>query len=237
MTASSPHVSSPVCRRCGQCCRAESPALHLADLPLVRRGALSRTHLVTLRRGETVNDNVAGRLTVLEREMVKIAVTRAAQACVFYDAASRACRIHASRPVECRALFCEDTSAIEGLYQQERLTRADILNTEGGLWELVSFHDRTFPADTASELTRQAATGHEDARKRLTEMVQGEASFRRVFLEKTGVPEQELDFYFGRSLARICSQFGVKLTVDWQWASSSNLHVAAALAIPPCSKG
>jgi len=207
----SSEIPTPICRRCGQCCQAGGPALHLADLPLVRSGTISRAHLVTLRQGETVNEDVTGRLIVLEREVVKIAGKGKSPACLFHDGAARACRIHASRPVECRALFCEDTSGIEALYQKDRLTRADILNTDGALWELTVFHDRTFPAAMASDLARQAATGHTTARERLAEMVHAEASFRRRFQGKTGIPEKDLDFYFGRGLVRICSQFGIQL--------------------------
>jgi len=159
-----------------------------------------------------VRDNVAGALTVLEGEMVRIAWAGESPACIFHDALSHLCLIHTDRPCECRALFCEETSAIEALYRQDRLTRADILNTDSGLWELARFHDRTFPAGMASDLARRAAAGGQDARERLAEMVRAEASFRRTFQEKTGVPEKELDFYFGRSLTRICSQFGVRLS-------------------------
>jgi len=179
-------------------------------MPLVRDATLERAALVTLRAGETVRDNVAGRLTVLTREVVKIAWAGESPACLFHDAPSGLCRIHDSRPAECRALFCEDTSAIQALYRQDRLTRADILNTDGALWELAAFHDRTFPAAMASDLARRAAAGDTAARLRLTEMIRAEASFRQAFQEKTGVPEKEPNFYFGRSLARICAQFGVK---------------------------
>jgi len=208
----SSETPAPICRRCGQCCQSGGPALHLADLPLVRSGTISRAHLFTLRPGETVNENVTGRLIVLEREMVKIAGREQSQACLFHDARRHACRIHVSRPVECRALFCEDTSAVQALYRRDRLTRADIISTGGGLWELTRFHDRAFPAGAAAHLARQAATGHTAARERLAEMARAEGAFRRTFQEKTGVPRKELDFYFGRSIARICAQFGVRLT-------------------------
>jgi len=198
------------CRRCGQCCLKGGPTLHREDLPLLGPGGIRRAQLVTLRRGETVRENVAGGLVRLESEVVKVAGLGQAPACLFHDHAARACLIHARRPAECRALFCEDTSALESLYRRDRLTRGDILDQGGGLWELVSFHDRTFPADMASELSRKAAVGRREAFDSLVELSRAEESFRRAFMEKTGIESLELDFYFGRSLARVCAPFGMR---------------------------
>jgi hypothetical protein len=60
------------CRRCGRCCRLGGPALHAADLPLLRSGRLALADLVTLRRGEGVTDNVTGRVGPTPAELVKL---------------------------------------------------------------------------------------------------------------------------------------------------------------------
>lgn len=200
----------PHCRRCGQCCIKGGPALHQEDLPLLAAGVLKRAHLVTLRAGEPVHENVAGKVTELDTEIVKVAGGGAGFTCRFYDRQGKACLIHGNRPAECRALFCEDTSSIEALYSRDRLTRADIVDTGGGLWELVDFHGQAFPAAMAASLARQASDGRRGAIETLMELVEAEQSFRRAFLERTGATPEELDFYFGRSLARICAPFGVK---------------------------
>ncbi|MFZ5425591.1 MAG: YkgJ family cysteine cluster protein [Thermodesulfobacteriota bacterium] len=205
------HLHSPTCRRCGQCCLKGGPALHLEDLPLLAAGVLKRARLMTLRAGEPVHENVAGKVTELDTEIVKVAGGGAGFACGFLDPRANACLIHENRPAECRALFCEDTSAIEGLYLRGRLTRADIVDTGGGLWELVEFHGQAFPAAMAASLARQAWDGSRRAIVTLTDLVEAEQSFRRAFLDRTGVTPEELDFYFGRSLARICAPFGVTL--------------------------
>jgi len=205
-----PPPHSPSCRRCGQCCLKGGPALHLEDLPLIVAGVLKRAHLVTLRVGEPVHENVAGKVAELDSEIVKIAGSGVGFACRFHDREGKACLIHENRPSECRALFCEDTSGIEALYARDRLTRADIMDTGGGLWELVAFHDQAFPAAMAAALARQASDGRRRALETLGELVEAEQSFRRAFLERTGATPEELDFYFGRSLARICAPFGVK---------------------------
>lgn len=199
----------PLCRRCGRCCLAGGPSLHLRDIPLIEDGTLRRDHLVTLRRGEPVHENVAGGLAVLEAEMIKIGWTDENFACRFYDRDEAACLIHERRPAQCRALFCEDTSALRALYATERLTRAELVDRRGGLWELIAFHDRFFPAGEAAALARDAARGAERAREALLELVRAEESFRSDFLEKTGADPAELDFLFGRSLAAVCAPLGV----------------------------
>lgn len=201
-------LSDPVCRRCGQCCRKGGPALHREDLPLVRSGAIPRERLFTLRAGEMVHENVAGGVVRLEIEIVRLAGDGNSPACSFCDGKAGTCLIHADRPAECRALFCEDTSAIEAMYRERRLTRADILDQGGALWELVTFHEATFPAAAAVELARRAASGRRDAVESLRELIRAEENFRNTFREKTGISPGELDFCFGRSLGRVCAPFG-----------------------------
>jgi Fe-S-cluster containining protein len=201
---------SLLCRRCGQCCVKGGPALHLQDLHLLESGIIPRRRLVTLRQGETVYENISGGLCELQHEIVKVAGQGTGFTCGFYDYTRAECRIHASRPAECQALFCEDTSAIEQMYSRERLTRADIMDSGGALWELIIFHDQAFPATMAVSLARKASEGQRKARESLLELTETEENFRRAFLEKTGITPEELDFYFGRSLARICSPFGAR---------------------------
>ncbi|WP_243359892.1 YkgJ family cysteine cluster protein [Fundidesulfovibrio terrae] len=206
-----------VCRRCGLCCLKGGPALHTQDATLVASGVITRRDLVTLRKGEPVRENVAGKLAGLTEEMVSIRGGGSGDpdrpfACIFHDAEKQACRIHGHSPAECRALFCEDTSALEAMYREGRLTRADLIDTGGGLWELISFHEESFPAAAAVRLARSAATGDSRAAGLLQELAAAEDNFRRLFLERTAAPPEELDFYFGRALAVVCAPFGVDLT-------------------------
>ena len=201
-------ANAPVCRRCGRCCTSGGPALHRADLHLLQSGELSRADLVTVRAGEIVHENVAGGLVELQSELVKLAGRGGGFACRFHDAQEKACRIHQSRPVECRILFCEDTASIEGMYREDRATRADIVAVAGGLWELIDFHERTWPAAMGVGLARKAARGDVAARESLGELASAEGAFREAFRAKAGIAESEVDFYFGRSLSRICAPFG-----------------------------
>jgi len=210
--------NTPTCRRCGRCCLQGGPALHLEDLPLLATGTLLRGHLLTLRAGEPVHENVAGALATLHSELVKIAwmpppepptqegpETAPQFACRFYQPESSSCLIHGNRPAECRALFCEDTAAIEALYARDRLTRAHIVDTRGSLWEVVSFHEESFPASTATALARAAARGDRIAARELEALTEAERRFRQAFAVRTGQSPGELDFYFGRPLDAVCA--------------------------------
>ncbi|MFH1885151.1 MAG: YkgJ family cysteine cluster protein [Pseudomonadota bacterium] len=132
---------TPVCKRCGQCCRAGGPGLHVPDLDLIGRGVLPWRFLVTLRRGERVEDNVAGRVAALDAEMVKIRGRAGGGVCILFDEWTRACRIHEDRPTECRALFCEDDRALREIYQTDRITRWDLLGDHPDLLRRVKEHE------------------------------------------------------------------------------------------------
>ncbi len=229
-------MSPPPCRRCGTCCKKGGPALHGADLPLLSSGHLPRRQLVTLRRGETVRENVSGGLVILDCEMVKIAGTGSSWTCSLYHHDHRACLIHAHRPVECQALSCEAPEALAAIYASDRLTRADIIGRDGALWELITFHEQTFPATTACALARAAVPGvpgatacaatpgapgaaarpevshPEEALLQLAEMIDREHAFRAAIKERTQATEAELDFYFGRSLAVLAQAYGLRPT-------------------------
>ena len=202
------------CRRCGACCRQGGPALHRQDLTLAHDGLL-RSQLFTLRAGERVLDNVAGQLTTLTREMVKIApAPGGGWDCRFHlstPQALSACSIHRQRPAECRALSCRDTAPLAAMYLEDRLTRADLVDTAGALWEIIAYHDNTFPAGPALSLARLAAAGDRAALATLSETAAREDSFRQAFLTRLAIDAAEMDFYFGRDLVRLAKAFGVIL--------------------------
>ncbi len=143
------------CVGCGTCCRKGGPALHSEDAALFAAGAFSRADLVTVRAGELAFDQVSGALLPLDSDIVKFGdgrirnshgfmvsaddadCTQAAglSGCRFLEEMPKTatgairgqCGVYAHRPVECHALLCKDTRAIEALYNKDRLDRAAIL--------------------------------------------------------------------------------------------------------------
>ncbi|GAB6038174.1 hypothetical protein JCM15519_27330 [Fundidesulfovibrio butyratiphilus] len=186
----------------------------MADTVLLGGGLLLREHLVTLRRGEPAYDNVADRLVGLAVEIIKIGGENGAQACRFHRPERQECSIHEKRPIECRALDCRDTRAIEALYDKDRLCRAALVNTQSALWEIVAFHERTFSAIHAVSLARRIVAGDRAAEHELADLARREADFRMAFAERFDNPPGEMDFLFGRSLAQVLAPYALSALAD-----------------------
>lgn len=188
------------CRRCGRCCRLGGPALHAADLPLLRAGRLTLADLVTLRRGEGVTDNVAGRIGPSPSELVKLRPAPGGRACLFYRDPP-ACAIHDASPLECRTLFCDAPQALAALYEKDRLTRADIL-APGPLAELCAHHDAETDLTRLAAVCRAAAAGDDAAREAARAALRFDAAMRELLPARLGVAPQTLPFHLGRPLAQ-----------------------------------
>ncbi len=186
------------CRRCGTCCRKGGPGLHLGDLPLYVSGRLPRASLVTLRAGELVFDNVAGKVEPLAEEMIKIRSVPGG-ACVFlYDASQ--CAVYRDRPVECRTLFCQAPEAVASMYRQDRLTRRDLIQTGGALFELILYHEERCSQALAASLAAALESGDDAAGKELFSLTRFDEEFRAVLVERAGIDPAELPLYLGRRL-------------------------------------
>lgn len=193
------------CRRCGECCRLGGPALHAGDLDLFTLGVLGPQDCVTLRPGEMVHDQPAGRALPLVGEVVKL--KEAMGPCRFLrlddaeDVPLAACAIHADRPRECRAQDCRDPSAVLEMYERDRLDRAAVIRAlglgEGALKLVLAYETRFGLAQLQPELASEADP------QRVGLLVAQDAEFRRLAVARAGIPPEALEFLFGRPLAVI----------------------------------
>lgn len=191
----------PACRRCGRCCRLGGPALHAADLHLVRAGRIGPESLVTLRRGQGVTDNVAGTVGPSPRELVKLRPAPGGRACLFYRDPP-ACSIHDASPLECRVLFCDDPTALAALYDKDRLTRADLLDPDSPLAALCAQHEAETDLIRLAGLCRRAAAGDDAAREQALAMARFDTACRERLPERLGIAPDTLPFYLGQPLAQ-----------------------------------
>lgn len=189
------------CTRCGVCCRASTPALHVADLELVDAG-LSSSSLVTLRAGEPVDDNVSGQVTLLHDEMVKVKWTREG-ACTHYDIKKGGCAIYAFRPVECRALFCRDTAPLKAIYREGRVTRADILGNMPNLLRLAAEHESVCSCRELWEAVQGQIREKGGGFRAIKEMTDFDRRFRQHVVAARPECERVIEFLLGRPLEQI----------------------------------
>ena len=199
------------CKRCGTCCRAGGPALHLEDMELVQSGKLPLKDLYTIRKGEMARDNVKGTLAPVAAELIKIKGAGRTWTCCYYDEDSKGCTVYANRPLECRVLNCRDTAAIEAIYDQDRLTRKDLLADVPQLWDLVADHEQKCGYEALAELAEKVKTrSDQQAVDSLVDMVGYDQHLRDLIREKGQLDPSLLEFLFGRPLAATLPGFGLQ---------------------------
>ncbi|MFP4214114.1 MAG: YkgJ family cysteine cluster protein [Desulfohalobiaceae bacterium] len=189
------------CSRCGTCCMSNPPGLHPQDQALYSAGVLQKEHLLTLRTGELVWDNIQQRILPLEQEMVRLQARPGSTACIFYQPLRRSCSIHGRHPLECRAQKCWDTRQVYQAYQQPRLDRLDLLPADSALGRIIQEHEKICPYPRVKELAEQIlSAGLQAAEQELTGILQADLNMRGYLEQHADASRQELLFLFGRRL-------------------------------------
>ncbi|MCF8035982.1 MAG: YkgJ family cysteine cluster protein [Desulfobacteraceae bacterium] len=200
------------CTRCGTCCEKGGPALHAEDLDLVMQKKIPAQDLYTIRRGETVHDNVSGELINTPQEIIKLKPAEHSAACIYYDAGQKACRIYDIRPLECRLMACWDTGPLEAAYEADRLDRDSVFGNLEWLMDLIRTHEEKCGYEMIAALAEKRQFKDAGAGEDILEAVRYDAEMRRVVREKAGMGEGMLELIFGRPLEKtIPVQFGIKL--------------------------
>lgn len=204
-------IKNNTCAQCGTCCDKGGPALHHEDWHLVEKGVIPLSHLYTLRAGELARDNVREILMPVPTDVIKIKKKYNSSACVYLDGEQKNCTIYNHRPVECRALQCWDTRAIETLYDKDRLDRKTVLQNKPEFWDLVQDHQERCDYGLLKQLIDQLnTTHHEEALKTLSEIILYDRNIRALLVEKTNIDPEICDFLFGRPLTTTLTGYGIK---------------------------
>lgn len=202
---------TPSCVMCGTCCIKGGPTLHHEDMELIREAVLDLTDLVTLRRGEMAHDPVQEVLTPLSEEIIKIRGKDSTWTCIFYETEGHTCTMYDQRPAECRVLDCHNPSPLAAMYDQDRISRADLLPEGHPLFELIADHDAKCDPHGLTQLAKAARHDDVDAYRELVEKITYDREIRRLAVEKGGLPEESLDFFFGRSIEALLANMGVRV--------------------------
>jgi Fe-S-cluster containining protein len=200
------------CRRCGTCCKKGGPAFHHADKALIEAGVIQSKYLYTIREGEWAYDNVKQCLEPVSSDVIKIKGKNRSLTCIFFDETQSACTIYENRPIECRALKCWDTHALENVYAKKRLTRKDLISEIEGLWGLIKDHQERCSYQTIQKLVdaiKNNLRGNE--RQKLNEIIQFDTEIRKLVVSTAGLDAEMLDFLLGRPLTQTIQKLGLKV--------------------------
>lgn len=183
------------CLRCGTCCKKGGPSFHHNDKKRIEKGVILSKYLYTIRKGETVYDNIRECLLSAPSDIIKIKSRKPSRTCLFFDDAENICRIYENRPTECRVLKCWDTQEIERIYAENRLTRKDLMGNIVGLWDLIEDHQSRCDYEKIRHLMKDS-----EENKALEELFQYDIHIRDLVVEKSGIHPEMTDFLFGRPL-------------------------------------
>ncbi|MGD9081640.1 MAG: YkgJ family cysteine cluster protein [Desulfobacterales bacterium] len=200
------------CRRCGTCCKKGGPSFHQEDKALIEKGVIHSKYLYTIRKGEMAYNNVKQCLEPVSSDVIKIKGKGESWTCIFFDEKQNECTVYEDRPIECRALKCWDTRALEELYDRKRLKREDLISDIEGLWGLIKDHQERCNYETIQKLVKEINSGSGgEARQKLAEIIQFDNEIRKLVVSRGGLDMEMLDFLFGRPLKQTLKNFGLKM--------------------------
>lgn len=218
------------CKRCGTCCHQGGPALHSADLELIRSGRLSVDDLITVRRGELAFQPLGKHPEPVGHEFLKLRGVGGSWCCLFYDEAGHGCSHYPDRPLACRLLDCHNTRALLDLVGRDLLTRFDCLDADDPLLPLAHQHEAESPCPDLETVRLQLLQPKVDRTALLGPL---EASVNRDLSYRTQTAatfqlslEREL-FLFGRPLFQLLLPLGIHAV-----QAGAGLHLVAAAKRP-----
>ncbi len=200
-----------MCRQCGNCCKEGGPALHLQDLELVKTGKIPVNSLITIRKGELVENPLTGKIQPVTVELVKIVGTGRQWDCCYYNEDS-GCTVYADRPQACRVLKCWDTEAILALVEKDTLSRFDILDKGDPLIQVILEHERICPCDDLGFIQDNLGNLSDAKKDELEKRVRSDLHFRTRVIGDFHLKVSEELFYFGRPLFQLLQQLGGRVS-------------------------
>lgn len=196
------------CYRCGTCCTKGGPALHGQDLSLIINGHLTRSALITIRKGELAHNPKADAIRPVSCELIKIRGKAGEWTCLFYDESTRGCTIYHHRPFACTLLKCWDPKELLDLVEKDTLSRFDILEETEPMYSSVLEYERLFPCPDMLEIAGWLEDDFKEKGVGLEKVVNDDLSFRdRLVREKSLELNEEL-FLFGRPLFQLLQPLG-----------------------------
>ena len=205
------YATRPYCIRCGTCCTKGSPTLLQEDVALFNKETLKPVDVITIRRGERTYSNITEQAAPTDKELIKIREKPGSKECVFFEKGDKSCAIYESRPVQCRLQECWNPEASVENSDEAPLTRRELLEATGPLWEVILQHeDRCSQDEMSRSMSRLCATKGQCVEEVL-ELLRFDHHVREFISERFSLMAESMDFFFGRPLADSLGMYGLKL--------------------------
>jgi hypothetical protein len=156
--------------------------------------------IVCLRRGEIAFDPRTRNLEPLATEMLKIQGKDRGWECIYFLLRDKSCSIYAHRPLECRSLFCGDTTNVMQAMAEPALTREHVVARDSGLWACICEHEQNFSVAEAMTLARLGSGDEGAVHPDLHDLLRRELHFRRALADRVQARDRDLWAYLGRPL-------------------------------------
>jgi Fe-S-cluster containining protein len=206
-------MTRSACDCCGTCCRKGGPALHTADLELVKSGFLGRGDMVTIRCGEYIFYPFSDEPQPAREELLKIQGKGADWCCKFLDSGTSTCTIYRNRPLACRLLKCWDPDDVLGITGRELVTRFDFVPESNPMSGLMKEHEKNCPVPDIALLSTQPAEKkqQQELLTALTELVNRDLQIRSRAVRTFRLSLPDELFFFGRPIFQLLVPAGISM--------------------------
>jgi len=187
--------------------------LHHDDKKILLSGYVGHKHLVTVRRGEMAYNPLRDCLEPVPRELIKVAGKGNGWSCVFYDEKESCCSLYEHRFLECRLLKCWDPSDLISVIYRDTISRADIINPDDPIMEVIAMHEKECPFNEINALLTALSDGknRKGIFSELSVFIQADSSLRIHAFSELGLGREFELFIFGRPLYRILADSGLSM--------------------------
>jgi Fe-S-cluster containining protein len=177
-------------------------------MPLIEKGLLSFESLITIRKGELVDDPVTNSIEPAKTEFLKIRGTKGSWACIFYDKNRNGCTIYNHRPFACGVLKCWNTKDILELAGKDLLSRLDIVKKNNPLRQRLMEHEALFPLPDLRGISRTISRSSKTTIKKLERMCNKDIAHRIQSVDTFHLSVALELFYFGRPIFEMLTPLG-----------------------------
>jgi len=205
------YATRPYCIRCGTCCAKGSPTLLREDVALFNEDVLKPADVITIRRGEQTYSNITEEVSPTVKELIKIREKPGSKVCVFYTTGDKSCAIYESRPVQCRRQECWNPEASVEEAGDAPLTRRDLLETIGPLWDVIVRHEEHCSHNNLNRSIARLSATKGQCVEEVLEILRFDHHVREFISEKLNLEPETLEFFFGRPLKESLDLYGLKL--------------------------